>query len=85
MTQIRPLYRLAVYTHMCVCVLVCLFTFEVPFKRVFAPTSQSWMSNIFRDSESLGKEVVSDLKTFTNKGCKIAAQKRFVFGQILPY
>ena len=28
-------------------VFVCVFTFEVPFKRLFAPTSQSWMSNIF--------------------------------------
>ena len=37
---------------------VCLFTFEVPFNGLFAPTSQSRMSNIFRDSESLGKEVV---------------------------
>ena len=34
---------------------VCLFTFEVPFKRLFAPFSQSWMSNIFKDSESLWK------------------------------
>ena len=34
---------------------VCVFTFEVPFKRLFAPTSQSRMSNYFRDSESLGK------------------------------
>jgi hypothetical protein len=37
----------------------------------------------FKDSESLGeklwKEVVSDLKTFTNKGCKIATQKKLVF------
>ena len=32
-----------------------LFTFEVPFKRLVAPTSRSRMSNIFRDSESLGK------------------------------
>ena len=39
----------------CVCPSVCVFTFEVPFKRLFAPSSQSWMSNIFRDSESLGK------------------------------
>ena len=31
------------------------FTFEVPFNGLFAPTSQSRMSNIFRDSESLGK------------------------------
>ena len=29
------------------------------------------------------KEEVSDLKICTNKGCKIAAQKKFVFGQIL--
>ena len=34
---------------------VCLFTFEVPFNGLFAPTSRSRMSNIFRDSESLGK------------------------------
>ena len=38
-----------------VCLSVCVFTFEVPFKRLFAPTSQSRMSNIFGDSESLGK------------------------------
>ena len=38
-----------------VCLPVCVFTFEVPFKRHFGPTSQSRMSNIFRDSESLGK------------------------------
>ena len=41
------------------------------------------MSKSFRDLESWGKEVISDLKTFTNKGCKIAAQKKIVFGQIL--
>ena len=39
----------------CVCPSVCLFTFEVPFKRLFAPTSRSRMSKMFRDSESLGK------------------------------
>ena len=38
-----------------VCLSVCVFTFEVPFNGLFAPTSRSWMSNIFRDSESLGK------------------------------
>ena len=31
---------------------VCLFTFEVPFKRPFDPTSQYPMSNMFRESES---------------------------------
>ena len=32
-----------------------LFTFEVPFNGLFAPISRSWMSNIFRNLESLGK------------------------------
>ena len=39
-----------------VCVSICPLNFEVPFKRLFAPTSRSRMSNIFRDSESLGKK-----------------------------
>ena len=39
-----------------VCVSVCVFTFEVPFKGLFAPTSRSRMSNIFIDSESLGEK-----------------------------
>ena len=34
---------------------VCVFTFEVPFKLLFAPTSCCLMSIIFRDSESLGE------------------------------
>ena len=38
-----------------VCPSVRVFPFEVPFKRLFAPTCRIWMSNIFRDSESLGK------------------------------
>ena len=38
-----------------VCPSVCLFTFEVPFNGLFAPTSRSRMSNIFRDLESLGE------------------------------
>ena len=38
-----------------VCVSLCVFTFEVPFKRLFDPPSRIKMSNIFRDSESLGK------------------------------
>ena len=45
-------YKL-ICTYVCVC--VCLVTFEVPFKCIFAPTSRSGMSKIFRDSESLGK------------------------------
>ena len=38
-----------------ICPSVCLFTFEVPFKRFFTPTSWSRMSNIFRDSDFLEK------------------------------
>ena len=57
-----------------------LFT---PFKHLFAPTSQSPMSKLFRFLESLRekwlKEVVSDLKTFACKGYKIAAPKQFFF------
>ena len=34
---------------------VRLFTFEVSFKRLFAPTSWNRMSTSFKDSESLGK------------------------------
>ena len=47
----------AFYKSICpyVCLCVSLFTFEVPFKRLFASTSQSQMSKVFRDSESLGK------------------------------
>ena len=41
-----------------VCLFVCLSVcslFAVPFNGLFAPTSRSQMSNIFRDLESLGK------------------------------
>ena len=40
---------------LCVRLSVRLFIFEVLFKRLFAPTLRSQMSNIFRDSESLGE------------------------------
>ena len=53
MLSISRNVRLSV--RLCVRLSICPFTFEVPFKRLFAPTSQSQMSNIFRDSESLGK------------------------------
>ena len=46
---------------------VRVFTFEVPFKHIFDPTSQSQMFNIFRASESLGKSNVkkwSQIETF---------------------
>ena len=40
---------------------VCVFTFEVPFKRFFAPTSQSWMSNI------LAKQRYGEIRIEINK------------------
>ena len=43
---------------MFVCLSVRLLTFEVPFKRLYAPTSRSRISNNFRDSESLRKSIV---------------------------
>ena len=55
--RIGPLGRFALVVAMFVCQGVCLF---VPFhvldlEAYFAPTSRSWMSKLFRDSESLGK------------------------------
>ena len=73
----------------CVCPSVCVLTFEVPFKRLFAPTSQSWMSNIFRDSESLGKssgKKWSHIWKILFGNCpKSPRKKKFVFWLILPY
>ena len=67
---------------LCVRVSVCLFTFEVLFKRLFAPTSQSQMSKIVRVSESeVLREVVSYLNIFAQKWSKFAAAKK-VFIQI---
>ena len=60
------------------CPSVCVFTFEVPFKHLFAPTSQSRMSNIFRDSESLGKsngKKWSQIGTFLF-GCGLKSPKK---------
>ena len=57
------------------------FTFEVPFNGLFSPTSQSWMSNIFRDSESLGKsngKKWSNIWTFLfERGLKSPRKKKF--------
>ena len=50
-----PMLSISRNVHMFICLFVCVFTFEVPFKRLFTPTSWNLMSNIFRYSESLGK------------------------------
>ena len=67
---------------------VRVFTFEVPFKRLFAPTSWSRMSNIFRDSECLGKSNGKKWSQiwFFFKWSEIAKQKNEIFfWLILPY
>ena len=51
---------------------VCVFTFEVPLKHLFAPTSRSRMSHTFRYSESLGKsngKKWSQIWTFLFENC----------------
>ena len=67
---------------------VCLFTFEVPFNGLFAPTSRSQMSNIFRDSESLGKsngKKWSQIWTFLFENCrKSPRKKKFFFLSLFP-
>ena len=49
---------------LCVCLFVCLFTFEVPFNGLFAPTSQSRMSNILEIRNPWGKVVERSGLTF---------------------
>ena len=59
------------------------FTFEVPFNGHFAPTSQSRMSNIFRDLVSLGKsnwKKWSNIWTFLfGSGLKSPRKKKVFF------
>ena len=62
---------------------VCVFTFNVPFNGLFAPSSWSRMSNIFRDSESLGKsnkKKWSNIWTFMfGNVLKLPRKKKFFF------
>ena len=68
-----------------ICPSVCLsvYPLSVPFKRLFAPTSQGWMSNIFKDSESLGKSngrKWSQIWTsLFGSGLKLLNKKKIVF------
>ena len=78
---VRPSVRL--YICPSVRLSVCLFTFEVLFNGLFAPTSQSRMSNIFSDSESLGKsngKKWSNIWTFVfGSGLKLPRKKKVFF------
>ena len=81
MLSISRNVRLSVCLSVRLC--VCLFTFEVLFNGLFAPTSQSRMSNIFRDLESLGKsngKKWSNIWTFLfGSGIKSQRKKKFFF------
>ena len=72
-----------------VCLSVCVFTFEVPFKHIFAPTYRSRMSNIFTDSESLGKRYGkkwSQIWTFLFENCwKSPHKKKFFFSTFFTF
>ena len=87
MLSISRNVRLSVCLSVRLC--VCLFTFEVPFNVLFAPTSRNRMSNIFRDSESLGKsngKKWSNIRTFSfGSGLKTPRKKKFFFLLILPW
>ena len=72
------------YVCVCVCVSVCLCVcslFEVPFKHIFAPTSQTLMSKILRDSESLGKSNWKKRSQIWKliKGVNLLRKEKFVF------
>ena len=66
-----------------VCVSICLFTFEVPFKCIFAPTSKIWMSKSFKDFKSFrksnGKKLSQISKLLLMKGVKLL-RKKVCFG-----
>ena len=77
-----PMLSISLNVRLSVCVCLCLFTFEIPFKRLFAPISQSRMSNIFRVSKSLGKSNTkkwSQIRTFLFENCRKSPRKKKFF------
>ena len=76
-----PMLSISQFVRPSVRVSVCSL-FEVPFNGLFAPTSQSRMSNIFRDSESVGKsngKKWSQIWTFLFKNCLKSPRKKKFF------
>ena len=62
-----------------------LLRFSVFFNGLFAPTSWSRISNIFRDSESLGKSIGkkwSQIWTFLFKNCLKSPRKKKFFSSL---
>ena len=77
-----PMLSISWNVRLFVRVFVRLFTFEVPFKRLSAPTFRSRMSNIFRDLESLGKKngkKWSHIWTFSFENCQKLPKKKVFF------
>ena len=77
-----PMLSISRNVRLSVCPSVRVFTFEVPFKHIFAPISWSRMSKIFRDSESLGKingKKWSQIWTFLFESCLKLRRKKKSF------
>ena len=74
-----PLLSISWFVRLFVC-----SRFEVPFKRLFAPTSRSWMFKMFIDSEFLGKsngKKWSQIwKLLLIKGVKLPRKKNWFLG-----
>ena len=81
--SIGPMLSMSWNVCLSLCLSVHVFTFEVPFKRLFAPISQKRMSNIFRDPESLGKsngKKWSQIWTFMfGNGLKLPNKNKYFF------
>ena len=56
-----------------------LLVFLTPFNGIFAPTSWSQMSQLFRCLEFLGKSNGKKWSQISNKGCKITVAKTFFY------
>ena len=77
-----PMLSISLIVRLSVRLSVHVFTFEVPLKRLFSPTSRSRISNIFRDLESLVKsngKKWSQMWTFLfESGLKLLKNKFFL-------
>ena len=84
-----PMLSISRFVRLSVRPCVCVFTFEVPFKRLFAPTFRSRMSNIFTDLESLGNnngKKWSQIWTFLFENCqKLRHKKKFFFSTFFTF
>ena len=81
MTWIGPLFFLHIMAHMCawvcVCLSVCVFTFEVPFKHLFPPLPEVGCPKFLELLNPWGK--VMERSSLRIENLKI------VFGLIMPH